>query len=118
MRPVFLHSRFMPILPGRNCPGQSTVSESCGSSNTARHWIWSPVSYRMSSASPSPSAITTPAGNWNGIQSKLELDNASNPLDIFAYDFSVPGIISAQTLSYGQDCNPDCFNRPNQCTGQ
>lgn len=103
-----------PSCPGG--PGQSTApTAGCGAPNNARHWNWSPVTYKEISSVDS-SAVTVPAGNWNGIQSKLQLYNASNALDIWVYDSSEPPL-HADTLSYGGDCDSDCYNRVDQCTG-
>ena len=102
-----------------NCPAQSTSTSGCGTGNMPQHWIWTPVTFYSTSSMVSNSSASAEAGNWNDVQSRIDLTNESDPLDIWIYDVtSLPdNTDNALTTTYGQDCNDPCYGYLDDCNG-
>jgi hypothetical protein len=102
---------------GTNAPPQSTSTTGCGAPGNGLRWVWNPVTY-VSTSSTGQSMANTAAGNWNSVQSKVSLSSDTSAReDIQIYDSNAPSGVNGDTLVYGQDCNSNCLNHTNVCTG-
>ena len=104
---------------GMNCPGQSMAAAQClnGTVTTMPlHWTKTPVTFR--STSSAPVSAGTAAQNWNAIQTKIRFDpDTSVRLDTFIFDQTLDPHTLGETVVFGKDCNPPCFNFVDTCTG-
>ncbi len=103
---------------GSNDPAISNAKAGCGgASGSLLRWGWSPVTF-LPNSSVSASVISSSAGAWNGIQSKISYSSTvSARQDVIASDNNTLGTtVYGATDVYSEDCL-SCLNYIDQCTG-
>ena len=117
-----------PLLPAFNvadnsstsCPPPSVSTNNTCGGGQAQHWIWSPIAYYSTSSLVSSGTLATVAGEWNGVQSKINLTTGSySYYDVGITDLSsLPNNADGVTISYDAACDPGvCYNHIDQCNG-
>jgi hypothetical protein len=120
-----LHAPALPFFSvysnftGTNCsPGQLAAPSQCGTGNSVYHWVWSPVTYASSSSAVSSSAVVSDAQSWtNSAQGRISFSSDTRyRLDVAIFDDN--GLDAyGQTFFWGEDCNTNCYNKVEECTG-